>query len=361
MRVGIIGCGRIAPVHLAVLGTIPGLEVVGLCDPDLPTAGKLAERFRVSRVYRTVDELLAEAGPEAVHILTPPKTHAPLAIQVLNSGCHVLVEKPMATSIPDAESMVLAAERGGMTLCVDHNRLFDPVVEQARNLIERGVIGQVVSIETYQGFNRAARPDNHWSLDTATGVFYNLAVHSAYLQHAFIGQVRELAVVSANTGRFDSTFAEELRVLLRGDRALGYFCFSLDIQPHMNELHLYGTRGTLLLDLNTMTLIRRFPTGLPKLIAKSWGNISESLQRVTATAANAVGMVTGRLRLYPGAGRVIRGFYDSLAVGSAPPVTAREGLEVVRLLTDIYERVQARGPNAPFSEVPDGSIPEQPG
>ena len=86
-----------------------------------------------------------EARPEVVHILTPPQTHASLALRALDAGCHVFVEKPMATSAQDAEAMLASARAKGLTLCVDHNRLFDPVVERAREMVERGTIGQVVS------------------------------------------------------------------------------------------------------------------------------------------------------------------------------------------------------------------------
>lgn len=349
MKVGIIGCGRIARVHLATLRAIPGVEIVGLCDPYLPAAGALAERFGVPQVYRLVDDFLEEARPQAVHILTPPETHAPLALRMLDAGAHVLVEKPLATRVVDAEAMRAAAQHKGLTLCVDHNRLFDPIVEKARRLIEQGRIGEVVAVETHQGFNRAAEgggSGEHWSLRSPTGVYYNLAVHSVYLQLAFLGHIHDLTVVGKNTGRFPAAFAEEVRVLLQGERALGYLSFSLDIQPHQNALHIYGTKGVLSLDLNTLTLIQRLPRRLPKLIAKSWGNISEALQLVTATATNGFAMLSGRLSLYPGIGQVIRRFYDSVLHGAPLPVTAEEGCEVVRLMEEIHTQVIGRAAQA---------------
>jgi predicted dehydrogenase len=152
-------------------------------------------------------------------------------------------------------------------------------------------------------------------------------------------------VASSRTGRFPSAFAEELRVLLQGEDVLGYLCFSLDIQPHLNALHIYGTGGTLLLDLNTLTLVRRLPRRLPKLLAKSWGNISEALQLVSATAGNALSMLSGRLSLYPGIGQVIRRFYESLTHGTPPPVSVEEGYEVVRLLEEIHRQATQPAPN----------------
>jgi 2-alkyl-3-oxoalkanoate reductase len=338
MKVGIIGCGRIARTHMATLHALPDVEVVGLCDSYLPAAGALAERFGVNRAYRTVDELLEDGCPQAVHILTPPHTHADLALRALETGAHVLVEKPLATSSVDAAAMVTAAKRKGLTLCVDHNRLFDPVVEKARRLVEHGTIGEVVSVETYHGFNRGAEAANseHWSLRSPTGIYYNLAVHGVYLQLAFLGQVQDLAVFSKNTGRFPAAFAEEVRVLLQGKHALGHLCFSLDIQPHLNHVCIYGTRGTLVMNLNTMTLIKRLPSRLPKLLAKSWENVGEATQLLTSTVVNGFAMLSGRLSLYPGIATVIRRFYESVLHGAPPPISAEEGYEVVRLLEEIH-------------------------
>ena len=337
MKVGIIGCGRIARVHLSTLCALPNVEIAGLCDPYLPAAGAQAERFGLStehtQLHRSIDGLLEEARPDVVHVLTPPETHARIALQAFDAGCHVFVEKPLATTTADAQTMRSAAEQKGLSLCVDHNRLFDPIVEQTKQLLEQGVIGELVTIETWQGYNRGEGANT--AVRSPADVYHNLAVHSVYLQRAFLGQIQEMQVVSQRTGRFPEVFAEELRVVLKGEHALGQLCFSTDIQPHMNSIHLYGTQGILLLDLNTMTLVKRLPSRLPKLIAKSWVNIGESLQLISATVQNAVAMLTGRLGLYPGISRVIRGFYDHLANGTAPLVTADDGVEVVRLMEEI--------------------------
>ncbi len=352
MKVGIVGCGRIAQVHLTNLRSIPEVEVVGLCDTYLPAAGSLAERFGIPHVYRSIEDLLSEAQPQVVHVLTPPETHASVALSALAGGAHLFVEKPMATSLPDAEAMVSAAGKRGLILCVDHNRLLDPVVVKARELIQQGIIGEVVSVETYQGFNRGevGKGNGNGSLGSSRGAFYNLAVHPVYLQLSFLREVRDLAVVSQITGRFPSAFAEELRVLMQGENILGYICFSLDIQPYLNALNIYGTKGSLFIDLNTMTLVRRIPSRLPQLLAKSWGNVSEALQLLSATTGNAFSVLSGRLSLYPGIGNTIRSFYTSLKEGTTPPVSPEEGREVVRLLEEI--RLQTEKNDLQVADLP---------
>ncbi|MBI3303117.1 MAG: Gfo/Idh/MocA family oxidoreductase [Deltaproteobacteria bacterium] len=340
MKVGIIGCGRIAQVHLTALRSLPWVEMVGVCDTNPQAAQATAQRFGIEGVYASPEELFRRAEPQAVHVLTPPHTHAALVRLALEAGVHVFVEKPMTTSTAEAEALCALARQQRVSLCVDHNRLFDPVVKQALALALAGKIGDVVSVETYQGFQRQALLDGaaRGSQHSAAEAFYNLAIHSVYLQLAFLGSMHRLEVMGRKTGRLSGSFAEECRVLLEGKKALGYLCFSVDIQPHLNALHIYGTTGSLFLNLNTMTLVSHTASRLPKLLQKGAYNITEALQLLTAAARNAALMAMRRLTLYPGIAEVIRRFYTSLEQGTFPPVSAEEGCEAVRVLEQIYAR-----------------------
>src|SRR5262245_11145127 len=132
MKVGIVGCGQIATVHIPYIRALPDTTIVAVTDHDPARASEMAARFGIAGVSRTVDELVARHRPDVVHILTPPQTHAPLALQAMHAGCHVLVEKPMAVNLEEAEAMEAAARLRGVKLCVDHNHLFDPAVVAAR-------------------------------------------------------------------------------------------------------------------------------------------------------------------------------------------------------------------------------------
>src|SRR5262245_28277633 len=125
MKVGIIGCGQIATIHIPYILAQPDARIVGLADASEGRARELAARFHISSVHSTLGDLLEAEHPDVVHILTPPQTHAGLAIEAMEAGCHVLVEKPMAASLKEAEAMEAVAQRHGVKLCVDHNHLFD--------------------------------------------------------------------------------------------------------------------------------------------------------------------------------------------------------------------------------------------
>ena len=120
VRVGIIGCGGIANrKHLPSLTAIPGVEAVGFYDLRPENARASAEQFGTdARVYDSYQQLLADDRIDVVHICTPNGMHAPIAIDALDAGKHVMCEKPMATSAADAEKMCESAKRIGKNLSV---------------------------------------------------------------------------------------------------------------------------------------------------------------------------------------------------------------------------------------------------
>jgi nucleoside-diphosphate-sugar epimerase/predicted dehydrogenase len=323
IRVGLIGCGRIAAVHLRHLRTMPGVRVVGACDLDRERARAFGQEHGIEETFGDAAALLG-LGVDAVHVLTPPVTHADTAIVALERGVHVLVEKPMATTAAAARRMQAAAAAAGRLLCVDHNRLFDPVIAQARELVESGALGTIVSAEAYQGVNvqeggPAAAPLAMW---------LNLAPHPLYLLRAFIGDVADWHAFAGPLG--------ELRAVLRGDRALGYLCFSPGASPYLNALSLHGTKATLHIDLNTMTLLRQQKRRLPSMFAKAALNVDQATQLLASTARTTLAVAMRRMGTYPGIGEVIRRFHAAVATRSEAPVTADDGVAVVELLEQIW-------------------------
>ena len=236
-----------------------------------------------------------------VHIVTPPQTHASLAIQAMEAGAHVFVEKPMAVNLEEAEAMEAVARRRGVKLCVDHNHLFDPALVQAKALLAQGAIGELVSVETYEGFSLGT-PDNpyvqpgaaaHWVHRLPGGIFQNLAPHPAYLLLAFLDPPKTLHAVAQKTGRVPTAFADELRVLVSADNGLGCFMVSLSIQPFMKYVNLYGTEGSIRVNLSTNSLTVARNRELPRALARGMLGVDEAAQLVQGTVANAYQVARG--------------------------------------------------------------------
>src|SRR5262252_4267711 len=129
-RVGVVGAGYVANLHLRALKDLPFVEVVGITDLNQERAQQLATRFRIPRHFQQLSNL-AEVHPDVIHVLTPPASHRVLTLQALSMGCHVLVEKPMAESAEECDEMIARAREAGRVLSVNHSARFDPVVLQA--------------------------------------------------------------------------------------------------------------------------------------------------------------------------------------------------------------------------------------
>jgi len=338
LRVALVGCGRIAHVHCAYLRQVPAVELVGACDPLRASREQLTARWQVP-TYADADELLSAARPDVVHVVTPPATHATLAVQLLEAGLHVLVEKPMALTTAEADMMVAAARRTNRYLTVDHNRWFDPVMRRARALLDAGRLGTLVGVEVYQGaqVGEAELPAGeagHWKATLPGGILYDLAPHPAYLLRGFVGRVGGVHVVTrAEEGRL-----RELRAVVEGEDALGSLTISLATRPFMNRVILYGSTMTAEVNMNNMTLILRRERQAPKLVGKVLPNIDEAAQLLRATVVNGIEFIRGRQRYYPGMGLHFHALYQALAAGQPPPVSAEDGRDGVWLLEEIWRQ-----------------------
>jgi predicted dehydrogenase len=336
IRVALVGCGRIAHVHCGYLRQVPQAVLVGACDVSRESRERLTARWQVP-TYADIDELLSAAQPDIVHLVTPPATHAALAIQLLEAGVHVLVEKPMALTGADADAMVAAARRAGRFLSVDHNRWFDPVVQQARALLDSGELGTLIGVDVFQGAaageaDLPAAAGGHWKAALPGGILYDLAPHPVYMLRGFAGAINTVQVQTrAAQGRL-----RELRAIVEGARALGSLTISLETRPFTNRVTLYGSAMTAEINLNNMTLIVRRDRNVPKLVAKVLPNIDEAAQLLRATAVNAIEFLRGRQRYYPGMGIHFRVLYENLALGQPPPVSAEDGCDGVWLLEQIW-------------------------
>jgi predicted dehydrogenase len=335
-RVGLIGCGRIARVHRAYLEGLESVELIGVCDADPAARAEFAREFGLAE-FGSVAELVERGKPDVAHVLTPPATHAPLALELLRAGVNVLVEKPLALTTAEADQVVAAARKAGRWVSVDHNRWFDPVIQEAARALEGGILGSLVGVEVFQGAeageaDKSEGEGAHWSTRLPGGVLNNLASHPLYLARRFAGPLRDVRVVARRTA---SGQLEEVRLIGDGEVALAGVTLSLRAQPFMNRLTLLCTAASLEVNLNNMTLIERRPRKLPKLVGKVWPNVHEAVQLVTSTARNAIAYATGKQRFYPGIGAHLAALYAAVARGEEPPVSAAEGRDVVAWYDEI--------------------------
>jgi predicted dehydrogenase len=159
LRLGVIGCGLIARrSHLPGFAKLPDAEITELTSAHIANARSAADEFGGLAVSRWQD-LVASDNVDAVVVCTPNALHAEMAIAAARAGKHVLVEKPMAVAVEEADAMIEASRAAGVVLMVAHSLRFVPAFEAVRNIVADGVIGRVLSA---RGVFMHAGPDESW-------------------------------------------------------------------------------------------------------------------------------------------------------------------------------------------------------
>jgi predicted dehydrogenase len=349
VKAGIVGCGQVAPMHIRAIRQSGRAEIVGLCDMDQARARALADRIGVSSTYDDLGVFLRERQPDVLHITTPPDTHAALAIQALEAGAHVLVEKPMCLSVSEADDMVAAAEKSGAKLCVDHNYLFRPSVQKAKSLMAAGDIGQVVYVDAYYNYGREGsyggkEGRSHWAWRLPGGVFTNFLPHMLYLQMEFLGPVDSVAGIAATNGNdAPDVPMPDVGILLQSARGMGMNTVTMQIQPYAKYLNVFGTRGIVHVDLANEICTVNKERGRSRALSKVLFPLEDSAQLALATASNTVKVLTKKLKSYPGLYVLIAEFYESIRQDRQPPVPGEEGRRVVHVLEMIRSKAKDQG------------------
>jgi len=196
IKIGIIGCGKIAQVrHLPEYDEHPEAKVYGLFDINLPRARELAEQYG-AKAYDSYEALLADPEIDAVSVCAANFAHAEITIAALNAGKHVLCEKPMAVTLSECEAMVEAAKRNGKFLMIGHNQRLAKAHSTAKQLIDKGLIGRIVTFRTTFGHGGpetwSVDPGkNVWFFDkskAAMGAMADLGIHKTDLIHYLTGE-----------------------------------------------------------------------------------------------------------------------------------------------------------------------------
>ncbi|MEM9579115.1 MAG: Gfo/Idh/MocA family oxidoreductase [Pseudomonadota bacterium] len=178
-RAGIIGAGYIATWHADAIQATPGVHLAAVCDVSEGAARDLAAGYG-AEVFTDVDDLLASGKVDAVHILTPPQLHAPLADKAMRAGVAVLVEKPVATSAQDMRAMAKTARETNTCFAAGHNFLGLPGYERLKAARDAGKIGRISAAEVNWCFPLAplrSGPFGLWMLREPKNLLLELAPH----------------------------------------------------------------------------------------------------------------------------------------------------------------------------------------
>ncbi|MBQ7707702.1 MAG: Gfo/Idh/MocA family oxidoreductase [Lachnospiraceae bacterium] len=253
MRYALIGCGRISPNHIEAAKN-NNLEIVAICDLIPEMMKEKSDKFSLNSVnkYEDYKEMLIKEKPELVAIATESGNHAKIAIDCIESGCNVIIEKPIALSIKDADMIIKAGKEKGVLVCANHQNRFNKSVQYMRKAMEQGRFGRLLHGAAHVRWNRGenyyeqAPWRGTWAQDG--GCLMNQCIHNIDLLRWMMGD--EIDEVMAYTDQLTHYYieAEDLGLALVKFKngSYGIIEGTTNVYPKNLEetLYIFGEKGT---------------------------------------------------------------------------------------------------------------------
>ena len=321
---GIVGCGMIADFHAQALEAVTGARLVGVADANALRARSFAESRDVL-AYETYEEMLRDDAVDAVCICTPSGYHAELAREALLAGKHVAVEKPIAMTARDADTVIAAAKRSGRLLTAIAQLRFSPDVSRLREAVQSGSLGNIrfANLDMKYWRDESYYSGSPWkgSRQLDGGVLMNQGVHGIDLLRYVMGDVTALGSATDRIHHQIEAPDTALALLRYECGALGTLEATTAAFPGFDlKLEIIGEKGYAVFTQERLT----------SLIIGGKEQITESAEAKHGTASDpaAVG--------WQNHARQFENFVDAIRGEATLAVRGEDGRDAVRLISDIY-------------------------
>lgn len=257
LKVGVIGAGYQGRIHLARYASLPEkVEIVAVSDAVNSTAEELARQYNAKAWYTDYNMLLKRSDVDAVSICVPNFLHSEVAVAAAEAGKHVLLEKPMACSLEEADNILRASSRAGVKLMIAYNQVFNPMIQHMKELIKNGQLGKTSIVKSQYVRNFLAggisRGVDGWRTDikrAGGGVLTEAGVHRLSLAWYLGGEVEKTSAFTSHLAM--DIDGEDSAVILLAYRngGLGVVICSWVAEfkgPEFERIEVYGTKGSVL-------------------------------------------------------------------------------------------------------------------
>ena len=351
LRTALVGCGKVGHLHAAALQRLPESEFVGVCARSPEKAGAFAEKYHVA-AFTDVTEMIAQAKVEAICICTPHPQHAAPTIAAARAGVHVLVEKPLASSLADCDAMLAAARENKTILGTFCQRRFYPPCQRIHHAIQNGKLGKpILGTATIFGWRDEAyyRSDpwrGSWQHEGG-GVLVNQSPHQLDLLLWYLGEAEEVFGYWANQNHpYIEVEDTAVAVVRFKNGALGNIVVSNSQNPALNaRVSVHGANGA---SVGVQT------DGGAMFIAGQTNAIEPPFNDVWTVPGEAQLLPQWKeedAQLFAAVNPMeyfhrlqIQDFLRAIIAGKTPSITGEDGRRTVELFTAIYRATRDRKP-----------------
>ncbi len=354
LKIGIVGCGKIADSHASQIHRIKGTEIVAVCDREPLMARQLCDRFAVKQLFSDLTELLDRAKPDVVHITTPPQSHFEAAKLCLEAGCHVYVEKPFTVDEQEARELIALANERSLKLTVGHDNQFRRAARQMRELVRAGFLGgDPVHMESYFCYELGPgdyagvllSDKQHWVRQLPGQLLQNTISHGIARIAEFLKtespQVIAHGFVSPLLRSMgESEIIDELRVIICEEECTtAYFTLSSQMRPSLHQFRIYGPKNGLIVDQDQETLIKLSGLRLKSYLEQFVSPAEIGRQYFANTWMNVRTFLHRDFHAKAGMKHLIDTFYRSIQEDTPVPIPYREIILTARIMEAIFTQL----------------------
>ena len=343
LKVAVVGAGFVAQRrHIpAFLRLKKYVSLSAVCDLNHELAKEVAKKFGIPNAYSSLSEMLSKEHPNIVDVCTPPGIHATVAVEAMEAGCHVLLEKPMASNLADCDKMIEAAKKNSVKLSVVHNQRFYPPFLKAEELVKNGAIGELTGMRIISLTPREEYlvHEKHWIHKLPGGIIGETGPHVVYMSLAFVKNVKNVEVIARKITDYPWVLYDDYRIEIEGENITSSIIVSHTNNYTASKVELFGTEYSLEMDLQSMLLILYKRSNL-KPVSVAGSSISTAWQMMKGTTSNILKTILGRPML--GHDIMIERFVKSIVHNQPIPVTPEEGRETVRIMETIATKLHQK-------------------
>jgi len=324
-QVAVIGCGAISRVHISTLMCMENVEITAVCDIKSERAQAAAEKTG-AKAYTDWHEVVALENVDTVHICLPHYLHAPVTVEALANGKNVLTEKPMATTIEDANAMIAASEKEGAgTLGVIFQNRYNPAVQKALSIIRSGEMGAFKGARAEVSWNRGRNyyVNSGWrgsKLTEGAGTLINQAIHTLDLLSYLGGAIKKV-----RGAVFTGLLAEDIEV---EDNSMAVAIYEGGQRAIIHTTNNYVADAPVELEL-------QMEGGVLKLYGPNLFKVEKD--NFTLLARGEHGSVAGKAYWGSSHGIQIADYYDALTKGEKYWIDGRSGFPALALVRAIIQ------------------------
>ena len=338
LRIGMIGAGNIANMHIDSYKKVPAAEVVALCDIDEARLKKTAEKYGITKTYTSVTEMLKNEQLDAADVCVWNCNHAKCTIEALNAGLHVLCEKPMAYSAKEAEEMLCAAERNNKLLMIGFVMRFANEALVSKDFINKGYLGDIYhSKATY--LRRHGAPGGWFSNKALSGggPVIDLGVHVIDITRYLMGNPEPVSVYAVTHDKLKNRPYLKNDVGWKPDNATDEDIY--DVEDFATAVIRYKDGSTTLLE--TSYSLNGEPCTKRELFGTKGGIKIENEFKIYTELEGYLSDITPDISLLKGNSDMFANemahFVDCALNGTKCIAPAKDGVTIMKILDAIYE------------------------